>query len=220
MQLVEAGERAVLEELAAGKPLPDLLHALAVLLEDVAEDALASILLIDETETGTRLVHGAAPSLPQAYVRAIDGSAIGAAAGSCGTAAFRRETVFVADVLADPLWADYREPARAAGVRACWSSPIIGTSGGVLGTFAVFQEALTNVARHAGAGRVEVHLGLDGGKVALEVVDDGVGVSDARAHGGSLGLLGMRERATRLGGTFAVERAAPKGTRVAVTIPL
>jgi len=85
--------------------------------------------------------------------------------------------------------------------------------------FRIFQEALTNVTRHASATKVEVTLGLAKGNVRLSVSDDGVGLPDAPRRG-SLGLLGMRERARRLGGDCEIKRQEPRGTLVTVTIPL
>ena len=73
--------------------------------------------------------------------------------------------------------------------------------------FRIFQEALTNVTRHANASRVTVDLGLEGSVVVLEVADDGVGLPSAGPRGRSLGLLGMGERARRLGGECVVRRA-------------
>ena len=90
------------------------------------------------TRDGVHLRHGAAPSLPAAYCEAIDGIAIGPSVGSCGTAAFRRERVCVSDISTDPLWRDYRELALAAGLQACWSTPIFATDGSLLGTFALY----------------------------------------------------------------------------------
>ena len=68
--------------------------------------------------------HGASPSLPDSFIRAVDGQPIGPRAGSCGTAAFRRESVIVEDIAADPLWADFCEVALRHDLRACWSTPI------------------------------------------------------------------------------------------------
>lgn len=86
--------------------------------------------------------------------------------------------------------------------------------------FRIFQEALTNVARHAGAEHVEVALGLDHGQLRLEVVDDGIGVPEVGPRGTTLGILGMRERAWRLGGECTVRRRLPRGTIVTVVVPL
>jgi PAS domain S-box-containing protein len=128
----------VLELLAAGAPRNTVLDAVTGALEELAPGSRCSVLLFDP-RTGT-LHHGSAPSLPFAYVAEIDGIAIGPQAGSCGTAAHRRAPVIVADVEVDPLWAEYRAAARLAGVRACWSAPILGRDGRLLGTFAVYYD--------------------------------------------------------------------------------
>src|SRR5438552_3873767 len=97
---------------------------------------LASGLLLDAD--GVHLRHGAAPSLPESYNRAVDGIAIGPSVGSCGTAAHRREPVYVSDIASDPLWAPFAEVALSHGLRACWSSPILSSTAEVLGTFAMY----------------------------------------------------------------------------------
>ena len=135
-RLVQAGEQRTLEMLATGAPLADVLAELVRLVEDMAQETIASILLMDDT--GTRIQLGAAPSLPDEYNRAIQGIIVGPQAGSCGTAAFRRKPVFVTDIDTDPLWEPYRELARSHGLRACWSFPILATNGQVLGTVAVY----------------------------------------------------------------------------------
>jgi hypothetical protein len=75
----------VLALVVRGTPLTETLHELLCVIESQAEGMLCSILLLDED--GVHLRHGAAPSLPAAYVKAIDGEPIGPLAGSCGTAA-------------------------------------------------------------------------------------------------------------------------------------
>jgi PAS domain S-box-containing protein len=379
-RLVQAGERRALEMLATGAPLPEVLAELVRLVEDMAPETIASILLMDDT--GTRIQHGAAPSLPVEYNQAIHGSVIGPLAGSCGTAAFRCEPVFVADIETNPLWEPYRDLARSHGLRACWSFPIVASDGHILGTaavyyrqprtadptvvdlvsrvahvaaiaierrrveeralalserteairederthiarelhdqlgqsltalkleiawlnrrlpgdlaverrleamnqivdgiiqsvsrisaglrpgildilgleaaimwqseefaqqtgvicevrarldglklddslatavFRIFQEALTNVTRHANATRVTVDLGLEDSLVVLVVADDGVGLPPARSRGRSLGLLGMGERARRLGGECTVSQGDPSGAVVSLRVPL
>jgi len=376
---VQAGEQRALEMLATAAPLPDVLAELVRLVEEMAPETIASILLMDDT--GTRIQHCTAPSLPDAYNRAIHGAVIGSQAGSCGTAAFRRKPVFVTDIEIDPLWEPYRDLARSCGLRACWSFPILATDGDVLGTaavyyrqprttdptmvellarvahvaalaierrkideralalsertemirederthiarelhdqlgqslavlkleiswlaqrapdsvmtrkleemnqtadsiiqsvaristglrpavldilgleaaiswqsqefaqqtgiacelrarldnmkldtsvatavFRIFQEALTNVIRHSKASRVTVDLRLEGSVVVLEVADDGVGLPPSRFRGHSLGLLGMGERARRLGGECVVNQRQPTGTLVSLRVPL
>jgi PAS domain S-box-containing protein len=130
-----AVEQRVLGQISAGVPLKDVLDELIRSAEEQSEAGLmGSILILDKT--GKRLCHCSAPSLPQAYVDAIDGAAIGPATGSCGTAAFHGELVVCADIASDPLWADYRHVAMSHGLRACWSAPIRAVDGRVLGTFA------------------------------------------------------------------------------------
>jgi two-component system NarL family sensor kinase len=84
--------------------------------------------------------------------------------------------------------------------------------------FRIAAEALTNVRRHAGARRVELALGVDGPEVALTIDDDGTGVVPGAGEG-RYGIVGMRERAAALGGTFAVGPRLGGGTRVDVRVP-
>ena len=83
-----------------------------------------SILLTDKE--GVRLYHGAAIGLAKTYTDAIDGLEIGPAVGSCGTAAYRKSPVAVADIANESLWADFRDLALAHDLRACWSHPSSG----------------------------------------------------------------------------------------------
>jgi len=86
--------------------------------------------------------------------------------------------------------------------------------------FRIFQETLTNVARHAQASRVKVHLKQEGPTVVLLVEDNGRGIStEAMQSPKSLGLLGMKERAAVLGGHLAIEPVLPSGTRVTLRLP-
>ncbi|HKO15929.1 MAG TPA: PAS domain-containing protein [Gemmatimonadaceae bacterium] len=112
------------------------LRELVLLIERVAPGMRGSVLLLDED--GITLRDGAAPSLPLAYRRLIDGERVGPAAGSCGTAVYRRERVIVRDIATDPLWENYRRAAEPFGLAACWSTPIRDAQGSVLGTFAMY----------------------------------------------------------------------------------
>jgi signal transduction histidine kinase len=112
------------------------LESLVHLIEHELPTMRGSVLLLDDD--GVTLRHGAAPSLPAAYCRLIDGLSIGPSTGSCGTAAFRREQVIVSDIATDPLWADFRALALPYGLRACWSTPIVDELGAVAGTFAMY----------------------------------------------------------------------------------
>lgn len=126
-------------ELAIGdSPLEVTLNALIRIVESTSRTGvLGSILLLDAD--GKHLHHGAAPSLPEAYCKAIDGAEIGPCAGSCGTAAYLGAAVFVSDIAADPLWADFKDVALPHGLRACWSTPILTRGRKVLGTFAMYH---------------------------------------------------------------------------------
>ena len=133
---IQQAEHRALEMIASGEALAAPLSQLVLAVEVLTPPAIGSILLLDEDQTRVR--HGAAPHLPDAFNRAIDGAPIGPSAGSCGTAAFRRAPVFVADIQTDPLWDSYRDLARDHSLRACWSTPILATDGRVLGTFALY----------------------------------------------------------------------------------
>jgi PAS domain S-box-containing protein len=133
---LQGSERSALELLAAGGALHDVLAVIVRGIEELEPRMTASLLLLDET--GHKFAKCIAPSMPPEYNCALEGSLIGPIAGSCGTAAFRREQVFVADVTTDSLWADYKQLLAPLGLRSCWSSPIIANDGRVLGTFAVY----------------------------------------------------------------------------------
>jgi PAS domain S-box-containing protein len=376
----------ILTMIASGATLERTLTGIALAVEEQIPEGLASVLLL--SPDGKRLSGGAAPHLPLEYTKSIDGAAVGPSAGSCGTAVVQKRTIIVVDTEIDPLWDRYRDLARRFGFRACWSTPIIATSGRVLGTFAVyyrapraprpedleiiaravhvariaierhqldeqlrslsahveaareeertgiareihdqlgqmltvlkmdlawisrrasspaglprdalldkvrelsestdeligqvrrisaelrpgvlddvglaaalafraqefekrtgvacvvqsdvtdaaagrevatavfrvFEEALTNVARHADARRVEVRLEELDGSLVLRVRDDGRGIQPEEIEDPhALGLLGIHERARRLGGTASFERAEPRGTLVTLRLPL
>lgn len=125
----------ILERIARGAPLQAVLEEIARWIEaESTSRALVSILML----RGDRVYHGAAPSLPEAYRRAIDGRQIGPAAGTCGTAAYHRTEVITEDIATDPRWVPYRAFALAHGLRACWSTPVLASDGTVLGTFALY----------------------------------------------------------------------------------
>ncbi|HEY1400060.1 MAG TPA: ATP-binding protein, partial [Terriglobales bacterium] len=130
------GESRILEMIAHDAPLEEILEKLVRVVEAQFAGLLCSVLLLDED--GQHVRHGAAPSLPEPYSKAIDGLCIGPKAGSCGTAMYRREPVVVTDILQDPLWEAYREAAEPYELRACWSTPILSHSGKALGSFAMY----------------------------------------------------------------------------------
>ncbi len=133
---LQDGDATVMRMVATDQPLTDTLDALALTIEAQVDGALCSVLLLDAD--GVHLRHSAAPHLPEAYCRAIDGVAIGPDVGSCGSAAFLRRPVVVADIATDPRWATCRSLALPHDLHACWSTPILRGDGRVLGTFALY----------------------------------------------------------------------------------
>lgn len=128
----------VLELAVNDSPLEISLGELIKIVEmNSKTNVLGSILLLDDE--GKTLRHGAAPSLPELYCAAIDGAEIGPKVGSCGTAAYTAQPVFVSDIENDPLWEDFKDLALSCGLRACWSTPIISSGRKVLGTFAMYH---------------------------------------------------------------------------------
>jgi len=158
-----AGQGRILEMIATSAPLADILAKIVLLMEAQTDGLRCSILLL--SDDGKHVRHGAAPNLPEAYVKAVDGLPIGPRVGSCGTSMYLRKPVIVTDVLIDPLWADYRELANSCGLRACWSTPIISSHGDVLGSFAMYRQEprgpnaeetrLTEIATHIAGIAIE-----------------------------------------------------------------
>jgi signal transduction histidine kinase len=135
--------------IAKGTALPSILEALCRFVEENASGCLCGIVLVDAS--GTRLEHGAAPSLPRSYNEGIHGRPVGLESGPCAMAAFLKEQVIAADVATDTRWHEYQwcEHALAHGLRACWSTPILSSAGKALGTFALyFREPRSPTAQH------------------------------------------------------------------------
>ncbi len=186
METLLDGQKQILEMIATGTPLPDTLTALVRLIEAQSPGMLCSILLLDED--GIHLRHGAAPSLPAEFVAAVDGLMIGPCAGSCGTAAYRKEAVFVEEIATNPLWAVYRAAALPHGLHACWSTPIFDKQQRVLGTFAMYyrqpglpqpaQLRLIDTATHTAAIAITHHrteTALKASQARLRKMIDGLG---------------------------------------------
>ncbi|MES2127856.1 MAG: CHASE domain-containing protein [Pseudomonadota bacterium] len=133
----ERSHRHVLELLARGAPLHGILDAVVLGVEATNPGMLCAIGLLDGDTR--RLLTGAAPSLPQFYNEALNGLAIGEGVGSCGAAAASGARVIAEDIASHPYWADFRELAARARLASCWSEPIRGGSGKILGTFAIYH---------------------------------------------------------------------------------
>jgi PAS domain S-box-containing protein len=136
IETAQEGQRQFLEMLATGKTLSETLHALVTVIEEQAPGMHGLILLLDDTRT--HLHYGAAISLPEEYLRSLEGLEIGPMVGSCGTAAYCGQDVIVEDIATDPRWESLRDLALAHGLRACWSKPVVASTGQVIGTFALY----------------------------------------------------------------------------------
>jgi formate hydrogenlyase transcriptional activator len=139
-----------LKMILVGTPLKEVLTSLTRLIESKGDGMLCSIFLLERD--GLHLRYAAAPSLPESYRSATDGIAVGPDVGSCGTAAFTRQSIFVSDILADLKWVRFRDSAVAAGLRASWSSPILSHEGEVLGTFGMYYRDI----RSPGQSEIEL----------------------------------------------------------------
>ena len=158
-----AEQERIKSMIAADAPLSEILSNLLLMIESQSPEMLCSILLL--SDDGNHVKHAVAPSLPENYVKVIDGSPIGPKEGSCGTAMYRGEPVIVSDIATDPLWDKYRNFASAIGVAACWSTPIMSSRGKVLGSFAMYyrqprtptgeEKHLTDMATKLAAEAIE-----------------------------------------------------------------
>ena len=124
----------ILNLILAGSELSEVLTVIARLVESQGKATLCTIWLPDGD--GKHLYCAAAPSLP-GFAGASGKTFIGPKGASCGTAVYRREPVYVADILKEPSWDDYRERVVPFGVRAVWSLPLFTREGKVLGTFSI-----------------------------------------------------------------------------------
>ena len=188
-EMLHAGCSRSLELLATGAERAAVLEKLASSLEAIhGEDFHAVILLLEEG----RPRHAAAPSLPEGFVRAIEGLSLDPESGSCTAALLRGEPLVVADMDTDPSWAECRDLVRSAGLRSCWSEPIVAADGQVLGAFALFHERpLQPTERQLDSLRKAAH-------VARIAVEHTAAIRDLRDSRAALGE--SRERLRSLAG--------------------
>lgn len=174
-QALRLRQHDVIAELNHGDSLEEVLDRHLLTVERMSDsEILTSVLLL--SPDGKHLLHGAAPSLPQSYCDAVNGLEIGPMAGSCGTAAYSEEPVYVTDIANDPRWAAYKELALPIGLRACWSTPIRHAGGDVLGTFAIYHRSL------GGPTRDELN--------SIDLITDNVAKAIAWSRRPNTGMLG------------------------------
>ncbi len=143
-----AGENRLLKMLAGGCSLTEFLAALCRLIEKLSSGCLCGIVLVDRISG--RLEHGAAPSLPDSYNKAIQDRPLNTDSGPCAAAAYLKEQIIAGDVASETRWAayDWCGLALAHDLRSCWSTPILSSETIALGVFAIYwREPRTPVSQ-------------------------------------------------------------------------
>ena len=135
----EKNRNGILEAIANGVPLPELLKQMVAMIEAELPGGICTIQKLDRTQA--RLFNACASSLSKAFTDASEGLEIGVGVGSCGTAAATATRIVVEDIDSHPDWLAWRELTRAEGLRACWSQPIMSSAGKVLGTLAIYYRS-------------------------------------------------------------------------------
>jgi PAS domain S-box-containing protein len=210
----DAERFALLERIARGEPLDEILDAVVRLIEDADRGMIASVVQLDPTRTRIGSVIGR--HLAPDYREALRGLAIGPRHGSCGTAAYLGTRVIVEDIETHPYWDDYKHLALPHGLRACWSTPITSPAGEVLGTFALYYTA-TRSPSDEEIARVEAATHLASLAIVRDRNEESLRRSEARAH--ELARLyavssGINEAITRLRDPQALyERACQLAVR-------
>jgi PAS domain S-box-containing protein len=158
------GERQVLELIAIGAALPDVLEALCRVIDE--ESGLRSSVYLLNRDA-KRLTWAAGPNLPDAWREATQSFAAMPTNGTCGAAVSGRQSVIIADVLSSPLFTQWQGAAQASHIAGAWSTPFFSHAGDVLGTFAMFSEdhrrpeeaqlRLVNHATHLASIAVQRH---------------------------------------------------------------
>jgi formate hydrogenlyase transcriptional activator len=147
----------ILKLILAGSPLSEVLTIIARLVESQGEGTVCTIWLPDEA--GKELHCVAAPSL-DGFAAHVGPTLVGPKSASCGTAAYRKEPVYVTDILSDVLWDDYRHLFKPYGIRAVWSRPLLTSEGKVVGTFAILYREVRS------PGDTDLHLIESAGHIA------------------------------------------------------
>jgi diguanylate cyclase (GGDEF)-like protein/PAS domain S-box-containing protein len=200
-------QQLIMGALADETPIADISDRLCRRVEQIAPDVVSSLLHVD----ANGLLHPlGGPSLPEDYSRALDGVAIGADIGSCGSAAFYGEPVLAIDIDTDPRWQPFKTRPLEVGLRACWSTPIKAKDGRVIGTFAFyFRESRPPSHWHQRIVDACVHLGA----IAIER-------EEARAEIARLAyydmLTGLPNRARLRHLIAEAIEACPEGNQVAL----
>ena len=139
-EIIVSLEADVLQMIARGQPLEQVLEKVLLGVEELITGALGSVHLV--SADGTCLQTSVSPSLPDTYRETLLNLRIGPAVGSCGTAAFSKTPVIVDDISTNPLWSNFRDLAKQYDLKACWSVPVMDAQNKVVATFGVSYKSV------------------------------------------------------------------------------
>ncbi|MGY6269492.1 diguanylate cyclase domain-containing protein [Achromobacter denitrificans] len=158
------GRGRVLRAISRRRPLVESLGVLCRFVETQIPGSRCSALMLDPKRG--QVCESFAPSLPEAYNKALIGLAIGPAVGSCGAAMYLKRPVMIADVANHPNWAPFRSLVQTTGMSACWSTPILDDDGQVLGAFAVYHSESRMPTR---SELLVIHVAVEMVKIAMSL---------------------------------------------------
>lgn len=133
---IYSDHKLLLQHIATGVDIKTILEEIIKSVEAQNSSMLCSILLLDETKT--KLLSGAAPSLPDFYNEKLNGMEIGEKVGSCGAAVYLKKRVVVEDISTHENWKYAKNLASRVNLHACWSQPIFSSTNEILGSFAIY----------------------------------------------------------------------------------
>jgi len=200
-------QQLIMSALADEVPITEIFDRLCRRVEIIAPDVVSSVLHVD----ADGLVHPlGGPSLPDEYSSALDGIAIGPEIGSCGSAAFFGKAILADNIDTDPRWQPFKAMPLAAGLKACWSTPIKAKDGRVIGTFAFyFRECRAPSRWHQRIVDACVHLGA----LAIERKEARAQIARLAYHDM---LTGLPNRAQLRDLVDQAIKACPDGNNVAM----
>ncbi len=142
LEIFNQKQSLILESIAADEPLKKILESCVQLIENQYPELICAVNLLDDN--GTHIKTGTTFNMPDEYIKAIGGLKIGDNVGSCGTAAYSKQPVFVSDIANDKRWANLKNAAVKHGFLACWSWPIFSSKNNVIGTFAAYSRQISS----------------------------------------------------------------------------
>jgi diguanylate cyclase (GGDEF)-like protein len=136
-EIMLRSQAEILEKIVANRPLTELFAEIILLIQNQLPGISGSIVILNPE--GRSIAQVVSPSIPVEYSDMLVGIEIGEGVGSCGTACYRRQPVYVEDIQKDALWRNFRELVAPFGYRSCWSTPFFKADGSVFGSFALYS---------------------------------------------------------------------------------